>query len=74
VNLDRIKKIQKETAYPESQSVKQALLKVWNETQQEIKNCEDCIHEDPIDVEEAVYWCSKCIYNNESEDNYEPII
>ena len=35
MNTDRIKAIQMETAYPESVSVKQALLKVWNETEQE---------------------------------------
>ena len=35
MNTDRIKKIQEETAYPESVSVQQALLKVWNETEQE---------------------------------------
>lgn len=35
MNTDRIKEIQKETAYPESVSVQQSLLKVWNETEQE---------------------------------------
>ncbi len=35
MNTDRIKKIQQETAYPESVSVQQALLKVWNECEQE---------------------------------------
>jgi hypothetical protein len=35
MNIDRIKEIQQETAYPESVSVQQALLKVWNETEQE---------------------------------------
>lgn len=35
MNTDRIEQIQKETAYPESVSVQQALLKVWNETEQE---------------------------------------
>jgi hypothetical protein len=34
MNTDRIKEIQEETAYPESVSVQQALLKVWNETEQ----------------------------------------
>ncbi len=33
---ERIKQIQEETAYPESVSVQQALLQVWNECQQEI--------------------------------------
>jgi hypothetical protein len=35
MNTDRIKEIQQDTAYPESVSVQQALLKVWNETVQE---------------------------------------
>mgnify|MGYP003399046646 FL=1 len=35
MDSDRIKEIQQETAYPESVSVQQALLKVWNETAQE---------------------------------------
>lgn len=35
MNTDRIKGIQEETAYPESVGVRQALLKVWNETEQE---------------------------------------
>lgn len=34
MNTDRIEEIQKETAYPQSVSVKQALLQVWNETVQ----------------------------------------
>ena len=34
MNTDRIKEIQNETAYPDSVSVCQALLKVWNETEQ----------------------------------------
>lgn len=35
---DRIKEIQKTTAYPESISVKQALLQVWNECEQKHNN------------------------------------
>ncbi len=35
MNSERIKEIQLGTAYPESISVKEALLKVWNECQQE---------------------------------------
>lgn len=35
MNSDRIKEIQETTAYPESVSVKQALLQVWNECEQE---------------------------------------
>lgn len=32
---DRIKEIQEQTAYPESVSIQQALLQVWNECEQE---------------------------------------
>jgi hypothetical protein len=35
MTTDRIKEIQDKTAYPDSISVQQALLKVWNETEQE---------------------------------------
>lgn len=35
MNSDRIKEVQEQTAFPESLSVKQALLQVWNECQQE---------------------------------------
>lgn len=35
MDTDRIKEIQQGTAYPDSVSVQQALLKVWNETSQE---------------------------------------
>jgi len=35
MDTDRIKEIQQETAYPQSVSVQQALLKVWNEMEQE---------------------------------------
>ena len=40
MNIKRIVEIQKETAYPDSISVQQALLKVWNECEQEkaVKN------------------------------------
>ena len=37
MNSARIKKIQSETAWPDSMSVHQALLKVWNETQQQLE-------------------------------------
>lgn len=56
MNTDRIKEIQKETAYPESVSVQQALLKVWNETAQEQ---EEWISE----LQKASFW-SKCEYGS----------
>jgi hypothetical protein len=39
MNSDRIKEIQMTTAYPDSVSVQQALLQVWNECEHEkVKN------------------------------------
>lgn len=38
MNSERIKEIQQETAYPNSVSVQQALLQVWNECEQQNKN------------------------------------
>ena len=35
MNIERIKEIQQNTAYPESKSVYQALLQIWNECTQE---------------------------------------
>jgi hypothetical protein len=37
MTADRIEEIQKGTAFPDSVSVQQALLQVWNECQQENK-------------------------------------
>ena len=42
MTTDRIKEIQAETAYPNSTSVQQALLKVWNECEQEQKQVKNC--------------------------------
>jgi len=40
MTTERIKEIQAETGYPDSVSVQQALLKVWNECEQDIvKTC-----------------------------------
>ena len=36
MNTDRIKEIQEKTAYPNSVSVQQALLQVWNECQEDM--------------------------------------
>jgi len=43
---DRIDELLKQTAYPESNSVKQAMLQVWNELQQDFnsRTCESCKH------------------------------
>ena len=38
MNTDRIKEIQEKTAYPNSVSIQQALLQVWNECEQDNKD------------------------------------
>jgi len=35
MDIDRIREIQSQTAYPNSVSVQQALLRVWNECERE---------------------------------------
>ncbi len=74
MTTDRIKEIQAETAYPNSTSVQQALLKVWNECQQEkVKNCSIpnvivpkgtvCVCDNPNKDEEinhGLHRCTKC--------------
>jgi len=60
MNTERIKEIQKETAYPNSVSVQVALLKVWNECEQS--------HPPHTDEEEVkmkkllIKWLDKLIY------------
>ena len=43
MNTDRIKEIQSKTAYPDSISVQQALLQVWNECEQEQLRIHDVV-------------------------------
>jgi hypothetical protein len=50
MTTDRIKEIQETTPYPESQSVQQALLQVWNECEQENK------FKITRDVKEGMFW------------------
>lgn len=66
----RIKEIQSKTPYPESVSVQQALLQVWNECEQEqlqLHNvvgqsgqlpCGDC--ENYAEWDNGIRWCSVC--------------
>jgi hypothetical protein len=63
MNTDRIKEIQEETGYPESVSVQQALLKVWNETAQEYTCVVPDCKKEPI---EGVFHglCSQHIWPN----------
>lgn len=68
MTTDRIKEIQSKTAYPESVSVQQALLQVWNECEQEqlriggVINCTDCDKPLPKDSESNT--CTECFYKD----------
>jgi hypothetical protein len=66
MNSERIKEIQEETAYPNSVSVYQALLKVWNECEQDrvVKNCNIA----DVVFNEAEY-CSKCSKSKRTKPN-----
>lgn len=82
MNTKRIEEIQKETAYPDSISVQQALLKVWNECEQEkvVKNnavlplvsnnevavCENCRFNKPKNYHDHM-WCRDCQQKNHFE-------
>ena len=55
MTTERIKEIQSKTAYPESVSVQQALLQVWNEVKQEQLR----LHDVSVRSEQLVI-CKKC--------------
>jgi hypothetical protein len=69
MNVDRIKEIQQKTAYPDSRSVQQALLQVWNECAQEqlrqphvVVRSEQLICEcdKPSPNDRGFNWCNNC--------------
>ena len=65
MTTERIKEIQSKTAYPDSVSVQQALLQVWNECEQEQLRIADVVHSLPCRhtfVQKDEYWkrCSHC--------------
>jgi len=61
MNSDRIKEIQEVTAYPQSPSVKEALYKVWNETEQSLrKELEKMVHGDCGYCQTERTKCKKC--------------
>ena len=65
MNTERIEEIQKETAYPQSQSVQQALLNVWNETAQKYKTELEAKDERIAELEamvEKMKCCENCEY------------
>lgn len=56
MNIERIKEIQQQTAYPDSKSVQQALIQVWNECEQgkdRFKGCEELSNDRPDIPKEA---------------------
>lgn len=67
MTTERIKEIQSKTSYPESVSVQQALLQVWNEVEQEQLQLQivssSCRHDYNYKIlfdHTAVAVCSKC--------------
>lgn len=59
---ERIKAIQQQTAYPDSISVQQALLQVWNECSQPLQ--------EGISDEQIEKWAFKYVYENKLPDTY----
>ena len=57
MTTDRIKEIQSKTAYPESISVQQALLQVWNECEQKQLRLHNVVGQS-----EQLPSCNKCGY------------
>ena len=70
MNTDRIKEIQQETAYPESVSVQQALLKVWNETEQEQLRKYDVIGQS----EQLANFCKKISKQEDCPAKFQEIV
>ena len=67
MTTERIKEIQAETGYPDSVSVQQALLKVWNECEQEnVKNC----NTPAVSNRRELLIAFACKLNNVSIDQY----
>lgn len=65
MNSDRIKEIQQSTAYPDSISVQQALLQVWNECAQEKTTSVPSVEEiTESDIDPRYYeWIEKIMAN-----------
>jgi len=69
MNNDRIHEIHKETAFPDSISVQQALFKVWNETSQPGEfQCEDCANNSlRLAMQKGILntdtVCDECMFN-----------
>lgn len=57
---DRIKEIQEKTAYPNSRSVQQALLQVWNECQEDMPYTSKVTRFEVIDENGRVYTQKDC--------------
>ena len=68
MNSDRIKEIQQTTAYPDSVSVKQALLQVWNECeQQQVKTIPAVMKKVKVTQDDSGHWY---IIPNELFENF----
>lgn len=71
MNMDRIKEIQLATAYPDSISVHQALLQVWNECQQE-RDDKNVVHATDMEHPEGyiLIRCPVCLDYKLSNPDY----
>ena len=66
MTADRIKEIQDKTAYPDSISVQQALLKVWNECKQEQSNQ---VLTPVVDGQSEQSYCPNCYVKHTNEEH-----
>ena len=73
---ERIEELMKKTAYPESNSVHQAMLQVWNELQQDFNNrtCDSCKY--GFKESDTHILCNQDYYVTDAfgDDIYEPLV
>lgn len=68
MNIDRIREIQQKTAFPDSRSVCQALMQVWNECEHEYNH--ECNKEFPSDQDIWDWWKMQNFQKEEGEQEY----
>ena len=70
MTTERIKEIQKTTGYPDSVSIQQALLQVWNEVAQESVPLDGCVK--PMRAERYIL-CAAIWYDDEFTHVHQPV-
>ncbi len=71
MTTERIKEIQSATPYPESQSVQQALLQVWNEVEQESRSATKTCYSEGVSQPGAVADVEKFFEEHKKEIDYQ---